>query len=204
MNIVFLPWNIFGFGDKIETSLNLFFFIYFQGSEFSRSAFRCHENSDPGKQIKKKNWSSRNLHSPQQSERMKIFILSAGFIAVASRGYKNWLQFEQHYSHSVFNFYFFGKNNSPADVLTRTQTWSQLRSMNAKACEYRRSELRGLDVTISARYHWSVARQLIPFHYVIGILGILPYKHSSFFPPTHGSIMLPPRQPRVFARLARW
>ena len=29
--------------------------------------------------------------------------------------------------------------------------------------EYRRSELRGLDVTISARYHWSVARQLTPF-----------------------------------------
>ena len=45
--------------------------------------------------------------------------------------------------------------------------------MNAKA-----SELRGLDVTISARYRWSVARQLIPFHYVIGILGILPYKRN--------------------------
>ena len=44
----------FRFGDKIETSLNLFFFIYFQGYEFSRSAFGCHENSDPGKQIKKK------------------------------------------------------------------------------------------------------------------------------------------------------
>ena len=34
--------------------------------------------------------------------------------------------------------------------------------------------------------------------------GMLPYKHSSFFPPSHGSIMLTPRQPRVFARLARW
>ena len=34
--------------------------------------------------------------------------------------------------------------------------------------------------------------------------GMLPYKHSNFFPPSHGSIMLPPRQPRVFARLARW
>ena len=47
-------------------------------------------------------------------------------------------------------------------------------------------------------------------HYVIGISEILPYnrnvtlEHSSFFPPTHGSIMLPPRQPRVSARLARW
>ena len=53
--------------------------------------------------------------------------------------------------------------NSPANVLTRTQNWSQLRSMNAKAGKYRRSELRGLDVTIAVRYHWSVARQLIPF-----------------------------------------
>ena len=43
----------FRFGDKIETSLNLFFFIYFQASEFSRPAFGCHENSDPGKQINK-------------------------------------------------------------------------------------------------------------------------------------------------------
>ena len=37
----------FRFDDKIETSLNLFFSIYFQESEFSRSAFGCHENSDP-------------------------------------------------------------------------------------------------------------------------------------------------------------
>ena len=56
------------------------------------------------------------------------------------------------------------------------------------------------------------------FPYVIGITGILPYnrmlpyKHFSrsleiFSACTilsHGSIMLPPRQPRVFARLARW
>ena len=34
--------------------------------------------------------------------------------------------------------------------------------MDVKAGEYRRSELPGLDVTISARYHWSVARQLTP------------------------------------------
>ena len=67
------------------------------------------------------------------------------------------------YSHSVFNFYFFGKKNSPANVLTCTQTWSQLRSMDTKAGEYQRSELPGLDVTISAPYHWSVARQLTPF-----------------------------------------
>ena len=69
--------------------------------------------------------------------------------------------------------------------------------MNAKAGEHRRSEICGLDVTISARYDWSVAS----FHYVIGISGILPYsrnvtlqqecyltniplEHSRFLPPT--------------------
>ena len=52
------------------------------------------------------------------------------------------------------------------------------------------------------------------FHYVIGISGILPkaYKHASWSLEifsaltilSHSSIMLPPHQPRVFARLARW
>ena len=50
--------------------------------------------------------------------------------------------------------------------------------MKAKAGQYRRSELRSLGVTISARYRWSVARQLTPFHYVIGISGILPYNRN--------------------------
>ena len=53
------------------------------------------------------------------------------------------------------------------------QTWSQLRSMNAKAGEDRHSELCGLDVTISARYDWSVARQLTSFplrHWNLGNL----------------------------------
>ena len=80
--------------------------------------------------------------------------------------------------------------------------------MDAKAGEYRHSELPSLDVTISVRYHWSVARQLTPTSlesqesYLT--TGMLPNKHSSFFLPTHGSIMLPPRQPHVFARLACW
>ena len=87
--------------------------------------------------------------------------------------------------------------------------------MNVKAGEHRRSELCGLDVTISARYNWPVA---CLFHYVIGISGILPYNRNvtlqTFFRSLeiftactvlmHGSIMLPPRQPRIFARLARW
>ena len=50
--------------------------------------------------------------------------------------------------------------------------------MDAKADEYRRSALPSLDVTISARYHWCVARQLTPIHYVIGISGILPYNRN--------------------------
>ena len=50
--------------------------------------------------------------------------------------------------------------------------------MDAKAGEYRRSELNALDVTISARYHWSVARQLTPIRSVIGISGILPYNRN--------------------------
>ena len=49
---------------KIETSLNLFFFIYFQGFKFSRSAFGCHENSDPGKQIKKLDLNSSQSDYP--------------------------------------------------------------------------------------------------------------------------------------------
>ena len=39
----------FRFGDKIEDEFKPFSFSYFQASEFSRSAFGCHENSDPGK-----------------------------------------------------------------------------------------------------------------------------------------------------------
>ena len=54
--------------------------------------------------------------------------------------------------------------------------------MDAKAGEYRRPELPGIDVTISARYHRSGARQLppppLPPNYIIGISGILPYHRN--------------------------
>ena len=60
----------FRFSDKIEMSLNLFVFFFFQGSEFSRSAFGCHENSDPRKQIKKKDLSS------SRSYYLKCFIVT--------------------------------------------------------------------------------------------------------------------------------
>ena len=53
----------FRFGDEIETSLNLFSLVISgQASEFSRSAFGCRENSDPGKQIKKKDLSLSQSH----------------------------------------------------------------------------------------------------------------------------------------------
>ena len=155
---------------------------------FSRSAFGCHENSDPG--IKKKDLNS------SQSYYLKCFIVTQcskaatarkdrdiypfRFIAVASRGYKNWLQFEQHYSHSDFNFYFFGKKNLPANVLKRTQTWFQLRSMNA------------LRATRPWRHNLcappSIVRQLTPlrhqkFRHLTLQQECYLQKHSSFFPP---------------------
>ena len=42
------------------------------------------------------------------------------------------------------------------------------------------SELGGLDITISARYDWSIASQSTsyPLQYVIGISGILPYNRN--------------------------
>ena len=88
--------------------------------------------------------------------------------------------------------------------------------MNAKAGEHRRSDQRYAAVTLQS------------LRVTIGLLqasttslesresyltaGMLPYKHSSraleiftaYTVLSHGSIMLPPRQPRVFARLARW
>ena len=84
--------------------------------------------------------------------------------------------------------------------------------MNVKAGEHRRSELCGLDVTISARYDWPVA---CLFHYVIGISGILPYNRNvtlqTFFRSleiftactvlTHGSIMLPPYEAVFISKL---
>ena len=68
------------------------------------------------------------------------------------------------------------------------------------------SEPFGLNVTISARCDWSVAISLR--HWNLRNLslhsGILPYKSLETFSActviSHGSIMLPPHQPRGFAR----
>ena len=82
--------------------------------------------------------------------------------------------------------------------------------MDAKAGEYRRSELPGLDVTISARYHWSVARQLTPIPLRHRNLRNVTLQQECYLTNTRAffrlrtALMLPPRQPRVFARLARW
>ena len=73
--------------------------------------------------------------------------------------------------HSASNFYY----SSPGKKIRRQMSSFQLRSMNVKAGEHRRSELCDLHVTISARYDWPVA---CLFHYVIGISGILPYKRN--------------------------
>ena len=58
--------------------------------------------------IKNVSWSC-NLHNRKHPEKMEIFILFAGFITVASPGYKSWIQFERNYSHSVLNFNFYAK-----------------------------------------------------------------------------------------------
>ena len=80
--------------------------------------------------------------------------------------------------------------------------------MNPKAGEHRCSELSDLDVEISARYHWSVARQLTSYslrHWNLRNLTLQQECYLTnardFFRNMHGSIMLPPPQPRVFARL---
>ena len=67
----------FRFCDKIEKSLNLFFFS--RGLSFRDLCLGVmrRENTDPGKHLKKKDLSSRNVHRRQQPERIEIFILSS-------------------------------------------------------------------------------------------------------------------------------
>ena len=60
-----------------------------------------------------------------------------------------------------------------------------------------RSEICGLDVTISTRYDWSVAS----FHYVIGISGILPYNRNVTLQTFLSSTRDFYRLHRTFARL---
>ena len=80
--------------------------------------------------------------------------------------------------------------------------------MNPKAGEYQCSDLSILDVGISARYHWSVARQLTSYSRCHWNLRNLTLQQEcsltntrDFFRNTRGSIMLPPRQPHVSVRL---
>ena len=84
-----------------------------------------------------------------------------------------------------------------------------LRSMNAKAGEHRCSELCGLTSQSLRATIGPLQANRSLLHYVIGISGILPYNRNvtlqtlELFSPctvlSHGSIMLPPRQPRIFA-----
>ena len=123
---------------------------------------------------------------------------------------KNWLQFEQHYSHSVFNFYFFGKKK-----IRRQMSWHVLK-LDLNSARW----MPKLVVSIDAQSYPALTSQSLRatigplqdnwplFHYVIGISGILPYNRNVtlqalelFSVLSHGSIMLPPRQPCVFGRL---
>ena len=122
------------------------------------------------------------------------------FIALASRGYKNWLQFEQHYSDSVFNLYLFSKKSRrqmPSNLIRTMRPWRH------NLCALRLVRCKPIDLfsTTSLEFQESYLTT-----------GILPYKHfsrsldifSNCKVLSHDSIMLPPRQPRVFARLACW
>ena len=79
----------------------------------------------------------------------------------------------------------------------RSQMSSNLISTPLDEC-HRPSELCGLDVTIFERYEWSVARQLTSSTKSLES----QESYLTFFACTvlsHASIMLPPRQPRVFS-----
>ena len=107
-----------------------------------------------------------------------MFIGGGFFIAVASRGHKNWLQFEQHYSHSVFNFYFFGKK------IRRQMSWHVLK-LDLNSARWTPKL-----VSIDAQSYPALTSQSLRatsgplqdnwplFHYVIGISGILPYNRN--------------------------
>ena len=98
---------------------------------FLRSAFGCHENSDPGKQIKKKDLNSSQSYDLKMfyghamfiggnPERIEIFIISGLSL---SRPMDTEADFNLNNVATLsFNFHFFGKKNSPANVLKRTQT----------------------------------------------------------------------------------
>ena len=77
--------------------------------------------------------------------------------------------------------------------------------MNAKAGEHRRSEQRNLDVTISARYHWSIVRQLTPLRHQnfrnLTLQQEWYLTNTRAFFRLYFRTALPLRQPRVFARL---
>ena len=135
-------------------------------------------------------------------ERIEMFILS-GLSLSRPVDTKTLFNLNNIIATLVFNFYFFGKK-------IRRQMSSNLVSTPLDECQSwwasTLGAMRPLRATIGPlQNNWPL------FHYVIGISGILPYNRNVtlqalklFSVLSHGSIMLPPRQPRVFARLVRW
>ena len=183
------------FGYTTETSLNLFFFIYFQESEFSGSAFECHEN---WKTRKEKRLKLVSMLSPKMFYSHPMFLLGDKsqkgsrffffrLIALASRGTKADFNLNNIIATlSLISIF------SPKKFAGKCQTWSQLRhvhSMNAKAGEHRRSEPCGLDVTISACYDWSVERQFTSLQQRHWNLRNLTLHLWSITEQTHGNMV---------------
>ena len=94
--------------------------------------------------------------------------------------------------------------------LDECQSWWALTIRDMRRWRYNLCALRLVRCKLPLR-HWNL-RNLTLQQECYLTTGMLPYKHSSraleiftaYTVLSHGSIMLPPRQPRVFARLARW
>ena len=94
--------------------------------------------------------------------------------------------------------------------LDECQSWWASTIRDMRPWRYNLCTLRLVRVKLPL-HHWNL-RNLTLQQECYLTTGMLPYKHSSraleiltaYTVLSHGSIMLRPRQPRVFARLARW
>ena len=94
--------------------------------------------------------------------------------------------------------------------LDECQSWWASTIRDMRPWRYNLCALRLVRCKLPLR-HWNLGNLTLQQECYL-TTGMLPYKHSSraleiftaYTVLSHGSIMLPPRQPRVFARLARW
>ena len=132
-------------------------------------------------------------------ERIEIFIVSGLSLYVASRG-----------DLKLNNIIATPSSNLILTPLDECQSWWASTIRDMRPWRYNLCALRLVRCKLPLR-HWNL-RNLTLQQECYLTTGMLPYKHSSrtleiftaYTVLSHGSIMLPPCQPRVFARLARW